>query len=329
MTSKSELFKILSEFSSFVITTHKNCDGDGLGAGLALYHSLKQKGKKVDFLTLDEPSSKYHFLDPEKNIQTFHKNSTPLQKDSLLIAVDTNDSQLIEPLFSSSKNQVLFIDHHPLLINLNSQNKKIRYFIDTKASSTGEIIFYLMKDFGITFNEKIATALYTSIVFDTKMFRSIKNSSVPFAISAELIPYISDVNVIYNHLFKNLSINKLNLFSELKDVEYYFQNSFSLLSLTKEVIKKHEAGIGEACELLDLIMNINSVKAAVLIFESEQGFKLSFRSADKSILSIAEKFDGGGHHLSGGAFVQNQNLEEIKTRILSEFSELLEFKKAV
>ena len=328
MISKSELFKMLSEFSSFVITTHKNCDGDGLGAGLALYHSLKQKGKEVVLLSLDEPASKYRFLDPTKSIQVFHKNSTALQKNSLLIAVDTNDSQLIEPLYSSFENQVLFIDHHPLLINSNSQNKKSHYFIDTKASSTGEIIFYLMKDFDITFNEKIATALYTSIVFDTKMFRSIKNSPVPFAMSAELIPYISDVNFIYNHLFKNLSINKLNLFSKLKDVEYYFLNSFAILSLNKTIIKKYEAGIGEACELLDLIMNIESIKAAALIFENEKGFKLSFRSADKSILSISEKFNGGGHHLSGGALVQNQSLKEIKTRIISEFSELLEFKKA-
>lgn len=330
MVSKKELQQMLSQFSSFVITTHKNCDGDGLGAGLALYHALKKKGKKVEFVTLDKIPDKYSFLESECKIKIFDKNNFNIDKKSLLIVVDTNDFQFIEPLYSFfDSNEVIFIDHHPLVNHVEQRKiKKDHYFIDTKASSTGEIIFSVLKDYKIEFDEQIATALYASIIFDTKMFRSIKNSSIPFAISSELIRYISDVNKIYNHLFKKLSTKNLEFYSQLKNIEYFFQKSFSILYLDKEVIKKYEADIGNACELLDLMMNVESVKATALIFEMEDGFKLSFRSADINILPIAKKFNGGGHHFSAGAFVSNKNLDELKSELISHFSNLLDVKKA-
>ena len=327
MILKQELLQKFSDFSSFIITTHKNCDGDGLGAGLALYLALKKKGKQVDFFTLEEPSSAYHFLNTETIIRVFDKNQLKAKKDTLLVVVDTNDSRFIEPLYSHFNAETVFIDHHPLSKNNNKKDRKETYFIDTKASSTGEIIFSVLKNYNVKFNEEIATALYASIIFDTKMFRSIKNSPVPFKIAAELIPYISDVSKIYNSIFKNLSVNTIGVYSQLANVEYHFNNTFALLFLSQEVIKKYNTSIGEACELLDLITNVKSIKTAALIFENKDDFKLSFRGVKHDILPIARKFNGGGHHFSGGSIVKKIDLKEMKAQIISAFSDLLEVKK--
>ena len=49
----------------FVLTTHVNPDGDGIGSELALYHHLKGLGKEVHILNPSPLPDLYRFLDPE------------------------------------------------------------------------------------------------------------------------------------------------------------------------------------------------------------------------------------------------------------------------
>ena len=102
----------------FFISTHKCCDGDGLGAGLALYYGLKKRGQQASFVTLEKPHPKYSFMDKRKIIQLFDKEKTKLPEDSVLIFVDANDTRLVEPFYSLAKQKnhpVYFIDHHPFV----------------------------------------------------------------------------------------------------------------------------------------------------------------------------------------------------------------------
>ena len=57
----------------FVISTHKFCDGDGLGAGLALYYALKKIKLNASFYTLELIHPKYKFLNKDNIIQVFDK----------------------------------------------------------------------------------------------------------------------------------------------------------------------------------------------------------------------------------------------------------------
>jgi len=51
MYEKSFL-KLFQKKVSFVVSTHKFCDGDGLGAGLALCYALSKQGQRAYFLAL-------------------------------------------------------------------------------------------------------------------------------------------------------------------------------------------------------------------------------------------------------------------------------------
>ena len=65
------LIRRIQAADSVILTTHKQCDGDGLGAMLALYHGLRKSGKKVRALLVDGVPKKYFFLDPEKYLEVF------------------------------------------------------------------------------------------------------------------------------------------------------------------------------------------------------------------------------------------------------------------
>ena len=301
----------------FFISTHKFCDGDGLGAGLALYHGLKKKEQNVSFLTLEQPHFKYSFMDKKNIIQVFDKDKTALSKNAVFIFVDVNDTRLIEPLYSSAKtanSSVYFIDHHPMV----QENTMDHFFIDTEASSTAELIYKLLTELKIPIDEDIAVCLFSSIVFDTNLFRHIKNSPKPFSISAELLPKIKDVNVIYESLFKNRTTDTLRFMSQLEKIEYYSNNQIALLHLKKEDFKKYNVDVTEAYDLMVLVRDVDSIESTVLVIENEDGsFKLSLRSRNKDLLPLAKSFNGGGHRHSAGAYIENENLKDIKDKVIS------------
>lgn len=307
----------------FLISTHKFCDGDGLGAGLALYHGLKQKGRTVSFLTLEKPHLKYQFMDKQNIIRVFDKEKTNISKETVLIFVDVNDTRIIEPLYSSAKQKgclVYFIDHHPLVV----KNTEDHFFVDTSSSSTAELVYTLLKQLDVFFNEDIARSLFCSIIFDTNMFRYVKNSSKPFSIAAELIPKIKSVDIIYEQLFKNLTVDKLRFTAKLEKVEYYFKNQLAFLHLKEKDFKKYNTDATQAYDLMDMVRDVNSIEATVLIIENEDSsLKLSLRSRRENLLPLVKIFNGGGHSHSAGAYIKGRELKEVKRKIISYFRDKL------
>ena len=93
------LVKSIQSAQTIILSTHKQCDGDGLGAMLGLYHALKKIGKKVRVITVDEVPERYNFLNPDLYLQAYDAQHDPIEKTDLALIFDTNDRRLVEPLF--------------------------------------------------------------------------------------------------------------------------------------------------------------------------------------------------------------------------------------
>ena len=304
----------------FIVSTHKFCDGDGLGAGLALCYALRKKGQKADFLTLEEIHPKYRFMDTKNILKVYEKESTKLPDNSIFLVVDANDTRLIQPLYSEIKKNkypIYFIDHHPII----QENKEDHFFIDSSCSSTAELIYQLIKDLQIPLDKDIATNLFSSIVFDTNCFRYVKNSANPFLIAAEFVPHIKDIEVIYKNLFKTMTINKLRFLSNLEKVEYHFNNKIAFLHIKESEFKKYKTDHTQAYDMIDMVRDVDQVDSTVLIIEKEDGsFKLSLRSQNINLLPLVSHFNGGGHAHSAGASIASQSLSQIKKKVLDYLS---------
>src|SRR4051812_22548430 len=151
------LVRRIKAAQSLILSTHKQCDGDGLGAMLALYHGLRKTGKKVRVVLVDACPRKYHFLEPEKHLEVFEGKHEPIGATDLGLIFDTNDRRLVEPLFgamTSKVKDILFVDHHPVLNE--GPEPTAGSFIDVRAASTGEISYFILKGLGIRFDERIA-----------------------------------------------------------------------------------------------------------------------------------------------------------------------------
>jgi len=313
----------IQKAKNLVLTTHKICDGDGLGAMLGMYHALVKMEKPVRAISVDKISNKYRLLDIDQYTENFEQLKDPIKPTELALVFDTNDYRRIQPLYDTLHTQcedIIYIDHHVILEGLKISEDSI---VVPSAASTGEICYFLLKEMGISIDPRIATALYVSIVFDTQRFRFIKRSPISHTICSELCKYIEDNESLYNHIFGVTSLEKMNLLAKtIQNTEYFYKHQVALLWLTIEELNKYHLSIEDACDFLDMTLEVDSTQLAVLIVPlSKNEYKLSFRSKKIDVSKVAGVFKGGGHKFSSGASLKNyeKNLKQEILKSLESF----------
>ncbi len=322
-----KLAKYIREAKSILLSTHKQCDGDGLGAELAMFHALKSQSKKVEVINVDATPKKYRFLEADRHIRYFDSDNTPLNDYDLCLIFDTNDHRLLEPLYSEVKKKcrvIAFVDHHPILIKGPSPSNES--IIDTKAASTGEMVYNILKELSYPLNREVARALYTSITFDTQLYRFIRNSPRSHEIAAELLKFNIDTEEIHRALFGNQTPQKIAFLAKaLSRIEYHCDGRMALLKIHDQDLTSHNLEVDESRDVIDMLMSIEQLEAAVLIREdSADAFKISLRSKGRiEVLPLAESLAGGGHAFAAGAFIKAP-YQTIHDTIVAKLTELLE-----
>ncbi len=316
----------IKEAQNILLTTHKQCDGDGLGSQLGLYHALKKMGKPVRAICVDAISPKYSFLEPRKYIEIFEDSHQPIEKTDLALILDTNDKRLVEPLYTELTKKcqkILFVDHHPIL--KQGPKPTAGSFIDTQAASTGEIAYGLIKELGVELDALIARSIYASIAFDTQVFKYIRSSPASHLIAAELLNFEKNPDEIHQKLFATHSQGKVTLLSKvLGEIDFFAEGQAAVLCLTSKDLSDNGLSTDDARDVIDMIMNISTVQVAALFRQEKNGHKVSLRSKGKfEVLGIAENFQGGGHMFAAGAFIEG-NIKDIvpqfKDQILYRFA---------
>lgn len=317
MNSYNYLRDKIKQSQNIVLTTHISCDGDGLGSELAIYYCLLKLKKNVQVIHQEPLHKRYKFIDRDSVVNTVE--SSPKFKPDLVLAFDTNDQRMIEPVFSHFEGQceVIFVDHHVLLDS--GPDLTENSIVDSEASSTGEMTYKLVKKLDVEIDKKIAEALYTSIAFDTHVFKFIRTSKASFEIAAKLMEYDVDVTWIHRMLFAHYSANKVKFMGlTLKDIDFSHDDKAGLLIINHKSISSANIELEEIHDFVDLILGVDTCQIAILAREtSPDEFRISFRSKGKyRILTLAEKFGGGGHLLACGA-IFNGSQQELTNKLKS------------
>ena len=305
---KKEVIEKIIESPSICLTTHKVCDADGLGSMLAFYFSLKKMGKKVQALAVDEIPQKYSFMN-HQDVKVYQKGC--VHSSDLSLIFDTNDPRLVNPLYPELKKKsknIIFIDHHKPLSN----SEDLNLFIHEEAASTGELCYDLLESAGASIPPEAAKALYISIIFDTHMFRSLKNLSGAFYTCSKLCSQV-DINEVYENLFCRLSPKVFEeMLGILGKVQYVFEEKVALIECSYQDLQKKSLNVFHVLDCLDWVMKQKSVLLGIAIVEQKpQQFKLSLRSKKRlDISDFAESLGGGGHKHSAGASLNSYSRKD-------------------
>lgn len=322
-----KLVQLIRDSHNILLTTHRQCDGDGLGAELAVFHALKKIGKNARVVNVDPTPRKYRYLNPDQHIQYFEVNPAIDLSADLALVFDTNDERLVEPLFSALTKKVkivAFIDHHPVL--KQGPQPTVSSFIDMAAASTGEIAYNILQKLKVPLDQNIASCLYTSIAFDTQLFRYVRDSARSHEIASDLLKHQVPVTEIHRYLFGNQTVQKMAFLAKaLAQIEYHCEGRLAVIRLRDADLFHYNLEPDDSRDVIDMVMNIESLEAAVLFREdAAHEYKVSLRSKGSiEVLSVAETLGGGGHEFAAGAFVRGE-YQNFKDTIVKEMTEKLQ-----
>lgn len=309
-----EVLSVIAHNNNICITSHINPDGDSIGSVLALGLALRRNG--YDNITLfipDEIPKNLLFL---PGVDLIKKEITA-EKIQTLIALDCGDLERIgiNKISLSSIDTIINIDHH--ITNTSFGNINI---INPDSSSTGEMIYEILKFMKVEIDRDIATSIYAAISSDTGSFKYDNTSPITHIIASNLLSIGIDINEININLYQSRSIEKTNLLiASLNTMEIFKEGRIALVIVTREMIKSCNATISDADTIIDFIRDIDGVEVACILKEVEDNvIKVGLRSKNYVDVSIIAKcFNGGGHMKASGCTIHS-SIEQGKLLILKE-----------
>jgi len=205
-TDLGTIAEAIREHDRFLVTTHENPDGDALGSLQAMKLVLRELGKDaVIYLAGDVPLPReYQFMD----LKDLLRRPPADANERVLLALDAANERRLgpDPSVLQSAPLVIDIDHH----HDNTRFGRMNY-IDGNASSTGEILYDLLRELGVALTPEIAEALYIAIVTDTGRFQYANTSAKSLRLAAELVEAGANVHRVFQGVYENVAFAKLKL----------------------------------------------------------------------------------------------------------------------
>jgi len=320
-----KIHSLLLTHQRFVLTTHFNPDGDGLGSEIAFFYYLRDLGKDVWILNQSPVPPPYRFLDPEGLIQTYDRplHRQLVKEANVCLILDISDWPRLKQLGEDIRQADLVkicIDHHPV----GGAFADIDLIVP-EASSTGEIVYDLFRILGVPIDGPIADALYTAILTDTGSFRFANTTPKAHRIAAALLEKGVNHQRIYQLVYEAESPEKMWLLGQvLSNLHFECEGKLVWFVITQDMLHRAGLQIHELEGFADFPRRIQGVEVSLLLLELEDGrVKLSLRSRGNiAINQVASRFGGGGHPYASGAIV-NLSLEELIPQLIAQLGEIL------
>ncbi len=302
----------LERISSAAIAGHVRPDGDSVGSCLAVYNYIVdcRPDIRVD-LYLETIQDKFSFL---KNADRILDPDTadPNRVYDVFFSLDCGDADRLGAayqFFRTAKHTVC-VDHHITNSSFADLNE-----VHPEASSTSELIYRMMDEKGIT--EPIAECLYVGIALDTGIFRYPCTSPETMRIAGDLmargIPYPDILDrIFYIRTYPQQKIRG----KAFADARLYLNGACIVSVIRKIDMENCGATAEDLDEIVSELRSTSGVEVSVFLYETEEGYKISLRSASYvDVARIAQTFGGGGHARAAGASA-GEDPEEILEKLL-------------
>ncbi len=298
----------------YLLSTHMNADGDGIGALLALGEMLNRMGRQHRMVVNDDrPDRKFAFLSGFDRIESYGslKDRRPVAS-AVFVDTPTIASRRVGDvaLMVSQRTRTLIVDHHAG----NSEEGDV-VLLDPNVSAASEIVYRLIQSSGVAISPEMATQLYAGIAFDTKLFK-FSHPERGLKVCAELVDLGADPQAIADALFAQQSHETvMTLGAALSNLQLHLEGQVSTLFIDHAI---YSLG-GDLDAVVDQAMSIEGVNVALFFKEEEPGrHRVSLRSRGKvNVNQVARRFGGGGHERASGCVIEAP-LEEARRRLLAE-----------
>jgi phosphoesterase RecJ-like protein len=280
---------------------------EGMGKTVSVICPSKVISKQTDFLR------DYNDIRLGVNFDSFD-----FSEYDLFITLDTPNLSLLTGKENSKVPDIrtIVIDHHFV--------SALQGFIklgDEKATSVGEMLYLIFKDWNVDINKNIAECLVTSIVGDTGAFAYPNTTSQTLRIVAELMDFGVDKDMIVNKIYRNEDFQMVKFWCEVlsqmqMDEEHHFVYSMIPYEIYKNFSKLDDAKAKAASVFAPIVTGTDF--GFIGVEESPKFTTVSFRGrTDFDTSQIAKELGGGGHKISSAVKFEGISFNEVVEKVLT------------
>ncbi len=308
----------LERSSRILLLTHKDPDADGVGSMLALARALSDRGKKTSCIAeAPLPGSLVMLRDAE--MVSF--NGCGHIAFDATVALDCSSRDRMAGCRGKLPRPLINIDHHDTNDGFGDLN-----LVEKGSSSTGEIVFHLIRAAGLPMGYACAENLFAAIQSDTGSFRYTNTTVSCLQAAMELIGMGVRPWDVALRVMDGCSPARLELLRmALETLTFYSRGRIGLMTVSLDMFRKSGADFRESERFVDYPRSVRGVQIAALVRETAQDyFKFSLRSnTDFNVAELAVLFGGGGHN-KAAAFESRGPLDEILKAFLNKAERLLD-----
>ena len=305
-----ELRRTLDGNNRFLMLLDKSPDGDQLGASYAMGMWLRSRGKQVSWRCLEVIPQNYWLTNFPEEVNDEIKEA---QEYDVVIINDCGNLKrtgLLEAKPGFLENSfIINFDHHPsntLFGNIN--------IIDTQAAATCEIMYFILKEFGVTLDPDMATYLLLGLYADTGCFQHTNTSKQNLAIASSLIQRGANMLKAAKAV-RTIPLLALAKWGKILE-EVKIHDGVCAIFVTKELIEKYDIAKDELSGMSEILVTVPGVKFSMVITELQDELKGSLRTErnDIDVMKICQDFGGGGHKKAAG-FIFSKDDEQLKEKL--------------
>ncbi|MCH5282642.1 MAG: bifunctional oligoribonuclease/PAP phosphatase NrnA [Treponema sp.] len=321
----SEYEEFLRSHENFIVTGHKDPDGDCVSSMLVASEILKFL--KKDFILVNQGPFKRAEI---RQYEELFSNSLPFiskedKASTALIIVDCSELSRLGDIGEELKGFDTFIvDHHKTSEGCELENGA-QSIIDSSSPAAVCLMQMLYEGIVGAPDERVAKIMFFGLSTDTGYFRFLhQNSAEVFELAARLVRAGADPGKTYEDISggKPWATRKL-LGTLLSHAELYCGGKLALTYETMEDTKLYGQEGRDSDMLYSALLGADGVEAAVFLRqETSASCTGGFRSRGEiDVSAVAAKFGGGGHKNASGMNVDGK-LDTLIPQIVKEFSKI-------
>lgn len=314
MKNDTKLFiEKIESANTILLAAHKNPDGDALCSVLALYQLIYLNYGKESVCIYDGNVPQSFRYIPLRGRTHFFEHVDLTQPFDLAVLLDCGTLNNIggaRDAMDRAKNLVE-IDHHKTDDRLGGF-----CIVDDNAAATAILLYEMMLDAGWKYDDKVLNLLALAILTDTGNFKYAKNGR-SLHIMAELVDMGVDIQYLLE-LINNKPRKAVQTEARVvADAEFYYHNRLAVAVVDSNAYKNLDGRGETTLSLLGQMKGVDFI--AMLKEQKENQIGVSLRSKFIPINHIAEQLGGGGHICAAGAVVHDDNLENVKQKVIKLF----------
>jgi phosphoesterase RecJ-like protein len=316
----------LRRHQRFLVTSHIHPDGDAVASVLAMAWLLRQLGKASRLVLPERVPAAYSFLPGQESIEAADAEGLAAGGDwtaDAAVIVDCSELGRLGPVqkLLPPGAALINVDHH-----VANDFPGPRY-VRTEAAATGELLYELIRHFGLTPDRDTATCLYTALLTDTGSFRFANTTAETLRIAAELLALGVSPSGVAEQVYDVRPLGALRLLAEvLATLRVSPCGRVAWLSLDEGMLERHGLDTSETEGIVNYARTIAGVKIGALFRGVGPTLtRVSWRSRPGyDVAKLAARFGGGGHVNAAGCDIARPVPEAVEAGVAAALAAVWE-----